>query len=67
MSNYCKDNKHTRNVAKIVNFVRNGKNCKMQDIEWCEGGLQFSDIATNNVGESDLNPRIKYSIVRLDN
>ena len=26
----------------------------MHKIDWCEGGLQLADIATNNVGETDL-------------
>ena len=39
----------------------------MHKIFWCEGGLQLADIATKNVGENDLNPRIEYIIVRLDN
>ena len=39
----------------------------MNNIDWCEGGLQLADTATNNVGENDLNPRIKYSMVRIDN
>ena len=39
----------------------------MQNIDWCEGGLRLEDIATNNVGEHDLTPRMKYIMVRLDN
>ena len=39
----------------------------MINIDWCEGGLQLSDIATKNVGENNLNPRIKYIMVRLEN
>ena len=39
----------------------------MHKIDWCELGLQLADIATNNVGEPDLTPRIKYIMVRLDN
>ena len=35
------------------------KKTKMHNIDWCEGGLQLADIATENVGENDLNPRIK--------
>ena len=42
-------------------------NCKMHKIDWHEVGLQIPDIATNNVGENDLNPRIKYIMVRFDN
>ena len=41
--------------------------CKMHNIDWCEGGLQLVDIATKNVGENYLTPRIKYIMVRLDN
>ena len=39
----------------------------MHNIEWCEGGLQLADIATKNVGEHDLTPRIKYIMVRINN
>ena len=39
----------------------------MHKIDWCEGDLQLADIATNNVGESYLTPRMKYIMVRLDN
>ena len=39
----------------------------MHKIFWCEGGLQLSDIATKNVGENDLNTRMKYIMVILDN
>ena len=39
----------------------------MHKIDWCEGGLQLSEIATRNVGEYDLSPRMKYIMVRLDN
>ena len=47
-------------------FVRNGENWKMHKIYWCEGGLQLEDIATKNVGENDLNHRMKYIMVRLE-
>ena len=39
----------------------------MHNIDWFEGGLQLSDIETKNVGENDINPRIKYIMVRLEN
>ena len=61
------DTKHTRNIARIVHFVRNFENCKIHKIDWCEGGLQFKDIASKNVDENNLNPRMKYIMVRLDN
>ena len=39
----------------------------MQKIYWCEGGMQLADIAMMNVGDNDLNTRMKYIMVRLDN
>ena len=39
----------------------------MHKIDLCEGGLKLSDIATKNVGENDLTPRMRYIMVRLDN
>ena len=39
----------------------------MNKIDWCEEGLQLSDISTKNVGENDLNTRMKYIMVILDN
>ena len=62
-----KDTKHTRHIARIMHFIRNGENCKMQKIDWCEGGMQFADIGTKNVSEPDLTPRMKYIMVRLEN
>ena len=38
----------------------------MHKIDWCEGGLQMADIVTKNVSETDITPRIKYIMVRLD-
>ena len=67
MANNGKDTKHTRHIARRIHFVRNGENCKMHKIEWCEGGLQLADMGTKNVSEPDLTPRMKYIVVRLDN
>ena len=39
----------------------------MHKIDWCKGGLQLADIATNNVGGPGLTPRMKYILVILDN
>ena len=39
----------------------------MQKIDWCEGGLQLTDIGTKNVSEPDLTTIIKYIMVRLEN
>ena len=65
MTNNFKDTKHTRHIARRVNFVSNGEIIKMHNIDWFGGGLQLADIATKNVGENDLNIRIKYIVVRL--
>ena len=62
-----KDTKHTRHIARRMHFVRNGEKCKIHKIDWCEGGLQLVDIGTKNVSESDLTPRMKYIMVRLEN
>ena len=71
-SNVCmamngKDTKNTRHISRRVNFNINAKKCKINEIDWCEGVLQLAYIATKNVGENDLNPIIKYIMVRLDN
>ena len=66
MAKNGRDTKHTRHIARRMHFVRNGEKRKMHKIEWCEGGLQLADIGTKNVSESDLTPRMKYIMVRLD-
>ena len=62
-----KDTKHTKHIEIIFYFVRNGENCKMHKIDWCEGGLKLADIVTKNFVENDLNPRKKYIMIRLEN
>ena len=57
----------TRQISRRVHFVRNGENCKMRNIELSERDMQLSDIATKNVGDTDLNPRMKYILLRIDN
>ena len=71
-SDVCMDNngnniKHTRHISRRVHFVRNGENFKIHQIDCCEGSLQLEEIATKNIGEYDLNPRMKYIMVRLEN
>ena len=61
------DTKHNRHIVRRIHFVRNGEKCKMHKIEWCEGGLQLTDIGTNNVSEPAMTPRMKYIMVRLEN
>ena len=67
MDNNGKNTKDRRYIARIMHFVRNVEKRKMHKIYWCEGGLQLSEIVTNNVGEHDRTPRMKYIMVRLDN
>ena len=66
MAKNGKDTKHIRHISRRTNFVRNGEKWKMHKIDWCEGVLQLAYIATNNVGDPDLTPRIKYIMVRLE-
>ena len=66
MSTNGKYIKHTRHIAKRMYCERNGEKCKMHNIDWCEGDLQLADIATKNVGEHYLTPRMEYIMVRLD-
>ena len=67
MDNNGKDKKYTRHIPRRMHFVRSGEKCKMKKIDWCEGGLQLSDIGTKNVSEPDITPRMKYIMVRLEN
>ena len=67
MAKNGKDTKHTRRIARIMYFVRNGENCKMHKIDWRKGVLQLADIGTKNVSEPDLTPRMKYIMVILEN
>ena len=67
MAKNDKDTKYIKHIASIIHLVRNGERCNMRKIYWCEGGLQLADIATKDVSENDLTPRIKYIMVRLDN
>ena len=67
IDNNDKDIKHTRHISRRINFVWNGEKFKMHMIDWCEGGLQLSEIANNNIGYNNLTPRMKYIMVKLDN
>ena len=67
MYKYGKDSKNTRHIARRVHFFRNGGKWKIHKIDWCEGGLQLADIATNNFGENSLNTIMKYMMVTLYN
>ena len=67
MANNSKYTKHTRPIFRRINFVRNGEGFNMYKTVWCEGGTQLSDIGTKNVREDELNPRLRYTMVILDN
>ena len=67
MAKNGKYTKHVRHISSRIHFVSNGEKCKMHKIYLCEGGMQLADIATKNIGESDLTPRMKCIMVRLDN
>ena len=67
MAKHGKDTKHTRQISRIMYFVRNREKCKMHKINWCEGGMKLSDIGTKNVSEPDLTPIMEYIMVRLEN
>ena len=55
MAKNIKDINHNGNSAIRANLVRNGEKRKRHNIDCCEGGMKLEDIATNNVGEYDLN------------
>ena len=67
MENYGKDSKHLRKFSRIMHLVRNDSECNIQETIWCEGGLKLLVIGTKNVREDELNPRLEYTMVRLDN
>ena len=39
----------------------------MKNTVHCEGGIQLAGIVTNNVREYELNPKLGYAMVRLNN
>ena len=39
----------------------------MHKIVWCEGGIPLVDIGENNGMEDELNNRLGYAMVILDN
>ena len=67
MANNGKDTKHTRQIDRIMYFVRNGEECNFHKTVWYQGGLQLTGIGTNNIQEDELNTRLGYAMVRLDN
>ena len=67
MNNNVKYTKHTRHIARRMHSLRNGETFKMHKIDWYERGQQLADIGTKNLSETDITPRMKYIMVRLEN
>ena len=67
MAKNGKDIKHTRHNARRMYSVINEEKCKMHKINFCDRGLQLSDIGTKNLSEPYLRPRMIYIMVRLEN
>ena len=65
MAKNGKDNKHRRQLAKRIHFVKNGTNCNFCKKVWCEEGLQLKYIGTKNVIEDELNSLLGYTMVRI--
>ena len=71
-SDVCVDNngkytKHIRHMAWRMHLARNGEDWNFHKTVWCEVSLQLSEIGTNNVKDDELNLRLGYTMVRLDN
>ena len=67
MAKNGKDTKNTIHIYRRMNFVRNGEECHFHKTVWCEGGLELTGIGTKNGREDELNPRLGYIMVRLEN
>ena len=67
MAKNGKDTKHTIHIYRRMHLVRNSEEWNLHNTVWCEGGLQLSDIGTNIVREYELNPRLGYAMVILNN
>ena len=67
MASNGKDTKHTRHIYRRMHLLINGEEYNLNKTVWYEGGLQLADIAANDVREDELNPRLGYAMVILDN
>ena len=67
MTKNGKEAKHTRNIYRRMHLVINGEEWNFHKTVWYERGMHLSQIGTNNGKEDELNPRLGYSMVRLDN
>ena len=67
MAKNGKYTKHTRYIAIRMQLVRKGEECNFHKTVWCERGLHLAYIVTKNVRDNEMNPRLEYTMVRLDN
>ena len=67
-SSVCKakngrDTKQKKHISRRMYLVRDGEKWKMHNNDWCEVGLQLSDIATKNIVDTDSTPKVKFIMV----
>ena len=67
MDDNGKGTKHTRKISRRIHFIRNCEECNMHKTVWYDGGPKLADIGTKNNREDELNPRLEYAMVRLEN
>ena len=67
MANNGKDTKHTRHIYRRMNLVINGEELKFNKTVWCQGVMQLAELTTKNSMEYELNPRLGFDMVRLEN
>ena len=66
MANNGNNNRHTKYISRVIQFLRNGEEYNLHHTVWCKGGLQLADIGPNNFRGDELNPGLLYSMIRLD-
>ena len=67
MANNGMDTKHTRHIYRRMNLVINGEESNFNKAVWYQGVLKLAELTTKNSTEYELNPRLGYYMVRLDN
>ena len=64
ITNNGKDIKRTRHIDRGVHFMRNGEIFKMHNSNSVK---EVCSLYQKYVGETDLNPRMKYHLGSIDN
>ena len=67
MDNNGIDIKQTRHIYRRLHLVRHGEEWNFHKAVWCEGGPKLEDIGTKSVRQDELNRRLRYDMVRLEN